>query len=282
MINSIKVFIVAMVLSVSSPLMALPRIDQPVTDQTGTLASAEAVQISDLLIRYRSATTNQIALLLVDDTEGMPIQDFATDTANAWRGGLASRDNGVLIVFDMAHHRNWISTGSGLDGRLTSLECRDILANSRGYLRGREYARAFNQVIDGVIAELGGWPASSGHRTTYSHPSAYHRESSEEISFWWIVLGVFVLVVIVMFIIRWYDRRNSSYSYSGYSSGGGYSSGPSFTYTNIDLGGGHHHHDYDPPRRSYSSSSSDSSWSSGSSYDGGGGSFDGGGGGSDW
>ena len=69
------------------PALAIPRITTPVTDNAGVLQPYEVERIATRVTEHRARTGNQIALLVVHNLEGLPIEDYTLRVAREWGGG---------------------------------------------------------------------------------------------------------------------------------------------------------------------------------------------------
>ena len=102
----------------------LPRPDPPrlVNDFAGVLSSAEMRALEDKLVVFNDTTSNQIAVVIVDDLQGYDRSDFAYRVARDWGVGQGDFNNGVLILVKTKSERSdgqiFIATGYGLEGAI--------------------------------------------------------------------------------------------------------------------------------------------------------------------
>jgi uncharacterized protein len=219
-----------------------------VNDYANVLSADDVRRITDRIVSTRSATGVQVALLVIDTTDGEPLDDYALATARQWRGGSADRNDGVLVTFAIRDRKSDIETGPGVQDRLSDVACRRILDGARPAMRAGRYGDAFT----GVVTDIG---ESVGAR--FGGVSSPVRQHGVGASDGGAVLWIVIIVLIALVLLAWWLSRRSR---RGYRS----SYGSSYVY----FDGG--------------SSSSGSSDSSSSDWGGGGGGFDGGGGSSDW
>lgn len=232
----------------ASPAAAVPAIVQPVNDYANVLSPDDVRRITDRIVATRRATGVQVALLVVETTYGVPIDDYALATAAEWRGGSADRSDGVLITFAIHDRKNDIETGPGVQDRLSDVVCRRILDEARPVMRAGRYGDAFTGVVTDVGETVG------AHFGGISSPMRQHGVGASDGD---AVLWIVIIALIALVLLAWWLSRRSR---RGYRS----SYGSSYVY----FDGG--------------SSSGGSSGSSSSDWGGGGGGFDGGGGSSDW
>jgi uncharacterized protein len=118
-----------LVLLCSVPLAALevPPLGAPVNDLAGLLSSEQAEQLNQLLLDYRSKTSNQFAVLIIPSLEGENLESFSIEVATAWALGEAEKDNGLLLLVALAERRLRIEVGYGLEGVLTDAFCGRVI-----------------------------------------------------------------------------------------------------------------------------------------------------------
>lgn len=254
------------------PALAIPTITAPVNDRAGVLQPYEVERIAARIRDHQTRTTNQIALLVVRNLEGLPIEDYTLRVAREWGGGTRGASNGILVVFALDEHRSRIEVGPGLQAAVPDSVAGAILHSLRPQLRAAQYGDAFYSAVDTLVMRTGGVPGTYRPASRVTAPANSGLSDGEILA---IILLVLLLVALMVYLIRRSDR-SSHYGYGGGGySGGGH--GSTFVYLGGSGGGS----------SSSSSSSSSSDWGSSSSsnssdYSGGGGSFDGGGSSDSW
>jgi len=97
------------------------------------ISSNEAATLEEKLISIAESTSNQIAIVVVDDLGGTDINDFATRLFNKWGIGKDNNDNGVLILVKPTQtngrRETFIVTGYGLESVLPDITCQKIVDN---------------------------------------------------------------------------------------------------------------------------------------------------------
>lgn len=96
----------------------LPDHDGWVTDRAGLLEAREERALEDLCAAYRAGSGQEIAVLIVPDLGGRPIEELAHDTARAWKIGDRETSSGALLVVARDEHELRIEVGRGLEGAL--------------------------------------------------------------------------------------------------------------------------------------------------------------------
>ncbi|NRD54419.1 TPM domain-containing protein [Corallococcus exiguus] len=137
------------------PVLALaevPSITRPVTDPQHLLTAQQTEVVSKALVDLRAAKQVQMAVLLVDTTEGQPIEDYAQAAFRQWKGGVAGQNNGLLLVIARADRRSRMEVGYGLEASLTDGEATALLHAQGPYLREGRFEPALLAIIAGVDA----------------------------------------------------------------------------------------------------------------------------------
>jgi len=231
------------------------------TDTAGAVPAGAAARIEQRLREFEKASSNQVLVVVADRIpEGYAsLEEYTNRTAEAWRVGDKSRDNGAVLFVFVGDRKVRIEVGYGLEGALPdALASRIINDEITPLFREGKYGDGVLAGVEAIILATKGeyQPVSRG------------RSSSQTLL---IVLGVlfFLLVgVVIPFIreIREVRRGWRTYSGRGASSGrrgSSWGSGGGFSGGGWSSGGG-------------------SSWGGSGGFSGGGGSFGGGGASGSW
>ncbi|MFW6157538.1 MAG: TPM domain-containing protein [Balneolaceae bacterium] len=93
--------------------------DEPVghvNDFADILSSSEEAQLESKLRAYRDSTTNVITIATLNDLQGEPIENVATQLFNDWQMWHEERYNGILILIAPSERKMRIEVGYGLEG----------------------------------------------------------------------------------------------------------------------------------------------------------------------
>ena len=93
----------------------------------------------------------QMAVLFVDSTGPVPIEDFSITVAESWEGGSSERDDGVLLVFAIDDRRNRLEIGYGLEPLISDTYASRMLWDARPLLRDGRYGEAAIQISRSII-----------------------------------------------------------------------------------------------------------------------------------
>ena len=92
-------------------------------DLTGTLPPESLAELNQLGDEVQAKTGTELAVVVVDTTDGIESHAFATRLFNAWRIG----HDGLLVFAALADHRAEIVFGRGLDGERSRRESAAVM-----------------------------------------------------------------------------------------------------------------------------------------------------------
>jgi len=111
----------------------LPKPDPPrlVNDYAGVLQASEIQSLENKLVAFNDSTSNQIAVVIVNDLQGYDRSEFAYKVAKDWGIGQSDFNNGILVLVktktDESAGQIFIATGYGLEGAIPDLTCAEII-----------------------------------------------------------------------------------------------------------------------------------------------------------
>ena len=111
----------------------LPRPDPPrlVNDFAGVLSSSELQSLENKLVAFNDSTSNQIAVVIVNDLQGYDKSEFAYKVAKDWGVGQSDFNNGLLVLVKTKSAASsgqiFIATGYGLEGAIPDITCAEII-----------------------------------------------------------------------------------------------------------------------------------------------------------
>ncbi len=137
-------------------LAPVPPLTSAVTDQTGTLSASERQALEAKLRDWEARTTNQLAVLIVPTTAPEPIEQYSLRVAEAWKIGQKGKDNGAILLVAKSDKRIRIEVGYGLEGVLTDVTSRRIIAENIApeFSKGN-FAAGINAGVDRIIEVVG-------------------------------------------------------------------------------------------------------------------------------
>lgn len=111
----------------------LPRPEPPrlVNDLAGVLSAGDLQALENKLVAFNDSTSNQIAVVIVNDFQGYDRSEFAYKVARDWGVGQGDFNNGLLVLVRpktaSAAGQVFIATGYGLEGAIPDIACADII-----------------------------------------------------------------------------------------------------------------------------------------------------------
>ena len=182
----------------SSGLAPIPPLAARVTDVTHTLSDAERAQLESKLADWEAKTSNQLAVLIVPSTQPEPIEAYSIRVADAWKIGRKGQDNGVLIVVAKNDRKIRIEVGYGLEGSLTDLTTRRIIAEDIApKFKNNNFAAGLEAGVDRIIDVVG-----KGEPLAAPRPANKARRGVGGFDIGTIALLLFIVVPLVGAILR--------------------------------------------------------------------------------
>ncbi|MDE2010129.1 MAG: TPM domain-containing protein [Candidatus Omnitrophica bacterium] len=116
----------------SSAGVSYPQPTGYVVDQSGIIDQATRELLESWILELKQKTTAEVAVVTVDSTQPLPIEEYAVNLFQRFGVGQKGKDNGVLLLVAYKDRKMHIEVGYGLEGAVT-----DALSK---------------RIIDGIIA----------------------------------------------------------------------------------------------------------------------------------
>jgi uncharacterized protein len=87
-------------------------------DRANLLSPGVRESLERSLSQYESQTGHQIVVHTTPSLEGLAIEDYSIQIAEAWKVGQKGLDNGVILTVAPNEHKLRIEVGYGLEGVL--------------------------------------------------------------------------------------------------------------------------------------------------------------------
>ena len=180
-------------------LVKVPALSARVTDLTNTLSASERQALESKLAAWETQTGNQLAVLMLPSTKPEAIASYAIRVAEAWKIGHKGKDNGAVFLIAKDDRKNRIEVGYGLEGVLTDVTSRRILAETVApYFRNGQFAQGIDAGVDQIIAVVNkGEPLPDAPAV-----QPQQRRSGGGIPFDMIFILLFVVVPVIGSILR--------------------------------------------------------------------------------
>jgi len=141
-----------------------------VNDFTNTLTADQQQALEKKLYTFDDSTSTQIAVVIVNTTDGYDVADFNVELFRAWGVGGKEHNNGVVLLIAKDDHKLNITTGYGVEGALPDLTCKQIIDDIIvPQFKGNDYYRGIDEGTDAIMQAVKG---------EYTAPANYHKKSS--------------------------------------------------------------------------------------------------------
>lgn len=189
----------------SGAQMLLQRPEPPrlVNDFAGLLQPSEVQSLENKLVAFNDSTSNQIAVVIVNDLQGYDRSSFAYRVGKEWGVGQSDFNNGLVVLIKTKSSSSdgqvFIATGYGLEGAIPDLACADIIDREMlPRFRDGDYYGGLNAATDVLMALASG---------EYSYES--YGRGSGEVSSGFIPGIVFLIIIIVLIAVISSGKSNN-------------------------------------------------------------------------
>ncbi|MFM7724025.1 MAG: TPM domain-containing protein [Bacteroidota bacterium] len=202
---------------------------------TEQLLSPEAAEnIEKTLVEFEKSTSNAIVVIVVDDLQGMAIEDYADNLGEEWGVGDEKKDNGIVFLikpFGEGKREATLRIGRGLEAVIPDVTCRDII----------EYEFIPNMKENNPKEAI---QASIKVLKALSIKEYNHKDYEKKHELGWMGLLIIVgVIMLIIFVAVRSGRRGTTlggrggYWGGGYWGGGGWGGGSSGGGSSGDFGG---------------------------------------------
>lgn len=108
--------------------LKIPAYTSHLVDSTSWLTSQEVLEINKRLEATKSEGKVQIAILIVDSIQPLPIEEYSMKVAEKWKIGKKGVDNGVLVVIAKSDKKVRIEVGYSLEGIIPDAVAKRIIS----------------------------------------------------------------------------------------------------------------------------------------------------------
>lgn len=150
-------FIYCFVLRANAQEIALPLLENRVTDLTGTLTEIEQEALENKLADLEKTKGSQVVVVIIPTTGNETIEQYSMRLAESWKIGRSGVDDGVILLFAMNDHNIRIEVGYGLEGALTDILSKRIITNVIvPAFRSGQYYQGIDRGVDIVLSVING------------------------------------------------------------------------------------------------------------------------------
>lgn len=169
-------------------------------------------ELEKKLVAYDDSTSTQIAVIIVDGTQGYPKDEYAVGLGNKWGvWGTNQTKNGVIILIstgkDDGKRTSFIATADGMEGVLPDLTVKAIIDNELiPDLKAGNHFQALDKTTDAIIkAAAGKYKAPSGYANRSKAPPGFLK-----------IMAIIFIVFIILVIISKSDKNGGMMTRRGY------------------------------------------------------------------
>lgn len=191
-----------------------PHPQRLVNDLAGVFSLAQVNALEHKLVAFDDSTSNQIAIVTVDDLHGYDPAEYAVKIGLSWGVGSKDFNNGIVFLVKpkTSYSRGQVSiqVGYGLEGAITDARCKRLIENIViPYFREDDYFGGVDAAVDELM------------RLASGEISSERSDGDDDISPI-IAIGLLFILILVIAVL---------FSGKGNSGGGG---GSSRTYRRDD------------------------------------------------
>jgi uncharacterized protein len=195
-------FLSWVVIGVPYSLLAVTSPGNPtgyVNDYVHVLTQEQKQTLEQKLVTFNASTTNEVAVVLVQNLQGDYIEHYASELFSAWHIGKAKQDNGILLLVSLDERAVRIEVGYGLEGVLTdAMASKIIRTDIQPAFKVADFYGGIDKALDDIIS------ATQGEYSSQDIP-----EESEKDIEWWVMVVIFLIFQGLSFIASVLARSKS-------------------------------------------------------------------------
>lgn len=139
--------------------VAIPPLQQRVTDLTQTLSADQQAALEGKLARFEQQKGSQIAILLVPTTQPEAIEQYSIRVVEAWKLGRKGVDDGILILVAKDDRKMRIEVGYGLEGIVPDTIANQVILDAmKPRFKQGDFYGGLDAAIDQLMARISGEP----------------------------------------------------------------------------------------------------------------------------
>lgn len=167
-----------------------------VNDFAGILSKDEVNALENKLVAFNDTTSNQIAIVTVNDLAGYDKSDYSFRLAEKWGIGQKGLNNGILILVKpkttASQGQVFIAPGYGLEGVIPDIVCSEIIDNEMiPSFRNEDYYGGLDKATS-VLMSLASGEFSAGQ---------YRKKNTTDLSGLFPII-VFIIIIIIIVSVR--------------------------------------------------------------------------------
>ena len=190
----------------------------------GFLTPSEESMIEKRLEKFEKETSNEIAVIIVDDLGDYDVSDYAIKISNLWKVGKEKEKNGIVVLIKPTGGKRdkkiFISVGRGLEGAIPDITCKRIIENELiPNFKNEAHFKGLNDALD-VLTSL-----SKGE-----YNSATYNKKTEGSLLVKIIIVIIIIIIVLVIFRKGGNGNGMTMGGAGFFMGTGFGGG---------FGGGH-------------------------------------------
>ncbi len=190
----LRVLLLALLVSAAARAeVAVPALQERVTDLTGTLDAQQVRTLEARLAKFEQQKGAQLAVLIVPNTQPETIEQYSIRVAEAWKLGRKGVDDGAILLVAKDDHAVRVEVGYGLEGVMPDAIAKRITDDVViPYFKRGEFYGGIDAGLSAMMQVINGEPLPPPK--TFGGTGKYDIES--------LLFVAFALVVVVGGILR--------------------------------------------------------------------------------
>ena len=190
----------------------------------GFLTPSEEIMIEKRLEKFEKETSNEIAVIIIDDLGDYDVSDYAIKISNLWKVGKEKEKNGIVVLIKPTGGKRdkkiFISVGRGLEGAIPDITCKRIIENELiPNFKNEAHFKGLNDALD-VLTSL-----SKGE-----YNSATYNKKTEGSLLVKIIIVIIIIIIVLVIFRKGGNGNGMTMGGAGFFMGTGFGGG---------FGGGH-------------------------------------------
>ena len=190
----------------------------------GFLSPSEEIMMEKRLEKFEKETSNEIAVIIIDDLGDYDVSDYAIKISNLWKVGKEKEKNGIVILIKPTGGKRdkkiFIAVGRGLEGAIPDITCKRIIENELiPNFKNEAQFKGLNDALD-VLTSL-----SKGE-----YNSATYNKKTEGSLLVKIIIVIIIIIIVLVIFRKGGNGNGMTMGGAGFFMGTGFGGG---------FGGGH-------------------------------------------
>ena len=177
----------------------------------GVLSAQAVSKLDEALKSIWDATSAEVVVVAIDETDSGDIDDFATKLFEKWGIGKKDNDNGLLILVSKNDRKVTIRTGYGMEGVLPDVVCGRIIRNDMlPRFRSGDYDGGVTAAVQAINTYLTDPKAAAEVQSKYANDSLRSGDSEDFSSLWNMIVYlccILLAIAVTLVVYALYSTR---------------------------------------------------------------------------